>query len=64
MEGHWEEGLPWLMLLAGEVVQESIGFSPNELVFGHTVRSPLAILSDQGAGPSQEPIRLCELFSS
>ena len=42
----WEEGLPWLMLSAREVVQESTGFSPNDLVFGHTVRGPLAVLRD------------------
>ena len=40
----WEEGLPWLMLAAREVTQESMGFSPNELVFAHTVRGPLAAL--------------------
>lgn len=34
----WEEGLPWLLLATREVVQESMGFSPNELVFGHSVR--------------------------
>lgn len=50
MEGDWEDGLPWLMLVAREVVQESTGFSPNELVFGHTMCSPLAILSDQWRG--------------
>lgn len=27
----WEEGIPWLLLAAREVVQESTGFSPNEL---------------------------------
>ncbi|KAK0145216.1 Retrovirus-related Pol polyprotein from transposon 412 [Merluccius polli] len=42
----WEEGLPWFMLAAREVTQESTGFSPNELVFGHTVRGPLAVLQD------------------
>lgn len=42
----WEEGLPWLLLAVREVCQESTGFSPNELVFGHTVRGPLAVLSD------------------
>ena len=47
MEGDWEEGLPWLMLSAREVTQESTGFSPNDLVFGHTVRGPLSMLSDQ-----------------
>ena len=36
----WEEGLPWLLLAIREVAQESIGFSPNELVFGHVVRGP------------------------
>ena len=41
----WEEGLPWLMLAAREVTQESTGFSPNELVFAHTVRGPLAALA-------------------
>lgn len=46
MKGDWEEGLPWLLLAAREVVQESIGFSPNDLVFGHTVRGPLALLRD------------------
>lgn len=42
----WEEGLPWLMLAAREALQDSLGFSPNELVFGHTVRGPLAMLKD------------------
>lgn len=43
----WEEGLPWMLLAIREVVQESIGFSPNELVFGHTVRGPTAVLADE-----------------
>lgn len=43
----WEEGLPWVLLAIREVVQESIGFSPNELVFGHTVRGPIAVLADE-----------------
>jgi transposase InsO family protein len=46
LDGDWEEGLPWLMLGAREVSQESTGFSPNDLVFGHTVRGPLAVLQD------------------
>ncbi len=28
-------------------MQESLGFSPAELVFGHTVRGPLKLLSEQ-----------------
>ena len=46
MDRDWEEGLPWLMLAARDVTQESTGFSPNDLVFGHTVRGPLNVLSD------------------
>lgn len=38
----WQGGLPWLLLAVREVTQESTGFSPNELVFVHTVRYPLA----------------------
>ncbi len=30
MERDWEEGLPWLLLAALEVTQESTGFSPND----------------------------------
>ncbi len=39
----WEAGLPWLMMSAREAAQESTGFSPNDLVFGHDVRGPLAV---------------------
>ncbi len=39
----WEEELPWLVA-AREVTQESNGFSPNDLVFGHTVCGPLTVL--------------------
>nr|XP_033964458.1 uncharacterized protein LOC117465610 [Pseudochaenichthys georgianus] len=46
LEGDWEEGLPWLMLAAREVSQGSLGFSPNDLVFGHNVRAPLATLHE------------------
>lgn len=47
LKADWQEGLPWLMLAAREVVQESTGFSPNELVFAHTVRGPLSVVQDQ-----------------
>uniref|UniRef100_A0A9J8A7G0 Gypsy retrotransposon integrase-like protein 1 n=1 Tax=Cyprinus carpio carpio TaxID=630221 RepID=A0A9J8A7G0_CYPCA len=43
----WEDGLPWMLLAIREVVHESTGFSPNELVFGHTVRGPIAVLADE-----------------
>lgn len=39
------------MLAAREVVQERVGFSPNELVFGHRVKGHLAVLR----GKSNQP---------
>ncbi|XP_073672376.1 uncharacterized protein [Paramisgurnus dabryanus] len=53
MKREWEDGLPWLMLAARAVVQESTGYSPNELVFGHNVSTPLSVLS--GDLDSTEP---------
>ena len=46
LSGDWEDGLPWLLWAAREVVQESTGFSPSEVVFGHKVHGPLAVLQD------------------
>ena len=42
----WDEGVPMALFAIREVVQESLGFSPAELVFGHTVRGPLRVLKD------------------
>lgn len=58
----WEEGLPWLLLAAREVVQESTGFSPNELVFGHQVRGPLAILKSN-LESSDPPLNLFDYIN-
>ncbi len=46
LDADWEEGLPWMLLAIREVIQESLGFSPNELVFGHVVRGPTAVLAE------------------
>ncbi len=43
----WAEGLPLLLFAVRGTKQESLGFSPAELVFGHTVRGPLKLLSEQ-----------------
>ncbi len=56
---YYEEGLPWLMLAAREVVQESLGFSPNDLVFGHKVRGPLFLLMDNVIEP-ETPVNLLD----
>ena len=52
----WDEGIPFVLFAARDAVQESLGFSPNELIFGHTVRGPLKVLKDtfMAAGVSPE----------
>ena len=37
-EKDWDEGIHFLLFAVRESVQESLGLSPFELVFGHTVR--------------------------
>ena len=42
-EKDWDEGVQLLLLAAREAVQETLSFSPFELVFGRTVRGPLKL---------------------
>ncbi|KAI2644621.1 Retrovirus-related Pol polyprotein [Labeo rohita] len=60
----WDEGLPFLLFATRESVQESIGFSPADLVFGHTVRGPLKMLSEQLLSVNRSPIPVSEYVSS
>lgn len=43
----WDEGVCLLLFAAREVVQESLGFSPAELVIAHTVQGPLRLLQER-----------------
>ena len=42
----WDQGVHLLLFAIRESVQESLGFSPNELIFGHQVRGPLLLLKE------------------
>ena len=44
----WDEGTPLLLFAAREATQESLGFSPFELVFCHLPRGPLNCLRSLG----------------
>jgi hypothetical protein len=50
----WDEGVHLLLFAARESVQESLGFSPFELVFGHTVRGPLQLLKEKWLNDESE----------
>lgn len=45
-EKEWDDGVHLLLFAAREVVQESTGFSPADLVFAHNVRGPLKLLQE------------------
>ena len=42
----WDEGIPLLLFTVREAVQISLGFSPLELVFGHSPRGPSKLLKE------------------
>ena len=47
IEKDWDEGVHLLLFAVRESVQESLGFSPFELLFGHTVRGPLKLMKEK-----------------
>lgn len=53
-ERDWDDSVPLVMFAAREAVQESLGFSPAELIFGHEVRGPLTVLKEQLVVPEQK----------
>ena len=42
----WDQGIHMLLFAVREAVQDSLGFSPFELVFGRTIRGPLKMLKE------------------
>ena len=56
-EKDWDVGLPLLMFAARESVQESLGFSPFDLVFGHHVLGPLKLLKEQWLNDDDDSVQ-------
>ena len=46
----WDKYLPALLFAIREVPQETLGFSPFELLYGRSVRGPMAILRELWSG--------------
>ena len=63
LDEDWDEGIHLLLFAARESVQESLGFSPFELVFGHTVRGPLKLLKGKLLSSGSEPVNLLQYVS-
>ena len=63
-EKGWAEGIHLLLFAVRESVQESLGFSPFELVFGHTVRRPLKLLKEKFLSQEDTPLNLLQYVSN
>lgn len=46
-EKDWDQGIPYVLFATREVPNESLGFSPFELVFCHEVRGPLKVVKEK-----------------
>ena len=62
-EKDWDEGIHLLLFAVRESVQESLGFSPFELVFGHSVRGPLKLLKEKFLSNDETPLKLLQYVS-
>ena len=52
----WDEGIHLLLFAVCESVQESLCFSPFELVFSHAMRGPLLLLNEKWLDENPEKI--------
>ncbi|XP_069180281.1 uncharacterized protein [Procambarus clarkii] len=43
----WDEALPFVLFAIRDAVVESLGFTPFQLVYGHSMRSPVGALKKQ-----------------
>ena len=62
-EKDWDEGIHLLLFAVRESVQESLGFSPFELVFGHSVRGSLKHLKEKFLSNDETPLNLLQYVS-
>ena len=62
-EKDWDEGIRLLHFAVRESLQKSLGFSPFELVFGHTVCGPLKLLKKKFLSQEDTPLNLLQYVS-
>lgn len=55
-ENDWDDGVHLLLFAGRDDVQEFIGFSPFELVVGHTVSEPLQLVKEKWLDEFKEKI--------
>ena len=62
-EKDWDEGIHLLLFAVRESIQESLGFSPFEFVFCHSVRGPLKLLKEKFLSNDETPLNLLQYIS-
>uniref|UniRef100_A0A3B1J0P6 Gypsy retrotransposon integrase-like protein 1 n=1 Tax=Astyanax mexicanus TaxID=7994 RepID=A0A3B1J0P6_ASTMX len=60
----WDEGVPLVLFAVREAVQESLGFSPAQLVFAHSVRGPLKVLKERFLNDTAKPQNILDYVST
>ena len=63
MEKDQDDGIYLLLFALRASVQESLGFSPYELVFEHTVRGPLKLLKENFLSNDDSSLNLLQYVS-
>ena len=62
-EKDWDEGIHLLLFAVRESLQESLGFSPFELIFGHIVRGPVKLLKEKFLSDDDSSLNLLQYVS-
>ena len=60
----WDDHLDWLLFAYRESLQESLGFSPFEVLYGRNVRGPLKVLKEKWFESQSQPVTVQEYVSS
>ena len=60
----WDVAMPFLLFAIRDATNESTGFSPFELVYGHEVRGPLKMMKEQllQSAPSNDTLQYVATF--
>ena len=59
----WDEGVAFVLFAIRETIQESLGFSPADLVFGHTPRGLLKVLKEHILLHPVAPLKMSWIMS-
>ena len=55
-QNDWDKELPFILFAIRDSVQEALGYSPFELVYGYELRNPLKIAKEQWEDPRTETV--------